>query len=234
MRNNLNRIGLSLVSFLGMTLSLSSTSFGAEDVEVLKALKQQISENYGTAQVQIAGPIEWLRQGPVKMARSVQIMNDNGKGELRFSVSGSKGEYSEGLLSFSAWMPARIAVRRVRPGEFLKNEWFLTQKINVSSGPAREYRGVLLPVENEVAKLESVQTIMEGQFLTSSAVRNVPDIRRGDAVRIHLINEGMTLSTSGVAQEPGYSNRQIRVLTSKTKRELLGQLRPDGVVEVKL
>ncbi len=217
------------------------------DSGILEALTRQISENYGSAQVKISGPIEWTKQSPgmnlktdlgkinaMTTGKSVQILNDNARGELRFSVSGGKGEYAEGTLPFSAWVPARIAVKRVHPGELLRNEWFITQKINVSSGPAREYRGILLSLDHDLSKLESVQTIMEGQFLTSSAVRNVPDIRRGDSVRIHLIKEGMTLSTQGTAQEPGYVNRQLRVLTGKTKRELLGQLQPDGIVEVKL
>jgi flagella basal body P-ring formation protein FlgA len=232
--NSLNRLILSALLVLVSHSIFPSVGLAADDPVILRSLKQQISETYGSAQVKFARPIEWIRQTSDQIAGPVQILNDNGRGELRFSVTGLKGQYSEGLMAFSAWLPARIAVKRVHPGELLRDEWFTTQKVNVSSGTAREFRGVLLAPDHEVSKLESVQTIMEGQFLTSSAVRNVPDIRRGDSVRIQLVNEGMTLTTSGIAQEPGYLNRQIRVLTTKTKRELLGQLQLDGIVEVKL
>jgi flagella basal body P-ring formation protein FlgA len=225
---------LSLLAFAFSYCTVSFASVGSDDPAILDEIKKQISESYGSAQVKFSGPIEWIKQTPGKMGGSVQILSDNARGDLRFSVTGTQGQYWEGALAFSAWVPARIAVKRVHPGELLRKEWFVTQKIKISTGPAREFRGVLLPMENEISKLQSAQTIMEGQFLTSSAVRNVPDVRRGDSVRIHLINEGLTLSTIGVAQEPGYLNRQIRVLTSKTKRELLGQLQPEGIVEVKL
>ncbi|MEO5971325.1 MAG: flagellar basal body P-ring formation chaperone FlgA [Bdellovibrionia bacterium] len=228
------RFFLPVLGIFASIFVYTSICFGADDPAVLTELKKQISESYGAAEVKFSGPIDWIKQTPGKKGKSVQILNDNARGELRFSVAGTKGEYSEGSLAFSAWIPARIAVKRVHPGELLRNEWFVTQKVKISTGTAREFRGVLLPSDNEISKLESVQTIMEGQFLTSSAVRNVPDVRRGDSVRIHLLNEGLILSTPGVAQEPGYLNRQIRVLTSKTKRELLGQLQPEGIVEVKL
>jgi flagella basal body P-ring formation protein FlgA len=213
---------------------ISAESFGSEGGSILRVLKKRISDNYNAAQVNLTGPIEWIKQSPGKMGNSVQILGDNAHGDLRFSVTGLRGEYAEGHVTFSAWMPAQIAVKRIHPGEVLKNEWFTSQKINVSTGPARDYRGLLLGPGSDISKFESVQTIMEGQFLASSAIRNVPDIRRGDSVRIHLVNESLMVSTPGVAQETGYLNRQIRVLTSRSKRELLGQLQAENIVEVKL
>jgi len=200
----------SALGILVLVFGYSCKSFGADELSILKELTHQISQNYGGAEVTFSGPIEWLKQTPGPKGGVVQILSDNARGELRFSVSGAKGEYAEGSLGFSAWLPARVAVKRVHPGELLRDEGFVTQKIRVSTGAARDFRGVLLSPESEISRLESVQTIMEGQFLTSSAVRNLPDIRRGDSVRIHLVNEGLTLSAPGVAQEPGYLNHQIR------------------------
>jgi len=38
----------------------------------------------------------------------------------------------------------------------------------------------------------------------------------------------------GTVQEPGYLNKNIRILTQKSKKELVGQLKEGGIVEVKL
>jgi flagella basal body P-ring formation protein FlgA len=86
----------------------------------------------------------------------------------------------------------------------------------------------------ELMHLESRQTILQGQFITSSAVQRIPDIRRGDSVRIRMISGGLAVSTQGTAEEPGYINGKMRVMANKSKREFVGELSADGVVEVKL
>jgi flagella basal body P-ring formation protein FlgA len=68
----------------------------------------------------------------------------------------------------------------------------------------------------------------------SSAVERVPDVRRGDSVRVRIISNGLTLTAQAMASEPGYLNGPVRVLTAQTKRELSGKLVSTGVVEVKL
>jgi flagella basal body P-ring formation protein FlgA len=104
----------------------------------------------------------------------------------------------------------------------------------VAAGQPFEYRGVILNKDVDVRGLESRQTILEGQFVTSTAVQRVPDVRRGDAVRIHLVSEGLSLVTTGAADEPGFLDGQVRVITSKSKRQLVGRLQRDSVVEVRL
>ncbi len=205
-------------------------------------LKKEISKNFGNAKVDLIGPLRGAERGLNQEINAVTFLDTDGKGNAHFSLtldgfsrdSGNSTNYSEVWISFAAWMPAKISLRRIHPGEVLSSDQFITQPVNVANGQAYEYRGLMLPAHMDVNGLEANQTILEGQFLLSTAARRIPDIRRGDSVRIHLVSGGLTLSTLGVAEEPGYLKRQIRVMTNKNKREFSGQLRSGGIVEVRL
>jgi flagella basal body P-ring formation protein FlgA len=232
-----------LILFLILNLMTVTTSWGAvapskfsefkDDFQ--SALKREISKHYGGAVINLLQDVQWDKgQGP-QVFTKITVLGDDGKGNLNFSTRHSSGEVeSKGWVNIAAWMPVQVAIKRIRPGESLKGEMFSTQTIDVSRGVGYEYRGVLFPSQSTVQGLETAQTVLEGQFLTSSAVQRVPDIRRGDSVRIRLISGDLLLTTSGIAGEPGYYNGKIRVITGKSKRELSGLLQPSGIVEVRL
>jgi flagella basal body P-ring formation protein FlgA len=208
---------------------------GAFPLDFQEILKDSLKEKLGakTARIEFAGPIRWTRGEAPTETEQVKILSVTARGEAQFVVR--NGENSvEGIVPYSAWVAAKVATRRVMPGETLQADAFHTQEVNVASGLGYEFRGVVMPGDTDVGALEARQTILEGQFLASSAVRKTPDVRRGDVVRIHLISNGVTLSTLGIAEEAGYFSKQVRVMTQKTKRELLGELSPGRIVEVKL
>jgi flagella basal body P-ring formation protein FlgA len=227
-----------------MTLLLSSQIWGAERVNLNSLIKNSIARNFNGARIELLSSMQWVRGSfsPSQISRATEVLflDEDGRGTAHLSVSNknernsSHGISAEGWVHFSAWIPAKISLRRIKPAELLTPDMFITQELNISTGQGHEYRGVLLPDSVSVAGLETIQSVLEGQFLVSSAVQRVPDVRRGDSVRVHLISGGLTLSTLGVAEEPSYLNRQVRVMTGKNKRELLGQLQADGVVEVNL
>jgi flagella basal body P-ring formation protein FlgA len=198
-------------------------------------IKKEISKSYAGARIDLLSDVKWTVGNPLVNPRNILIMSDDGKGNLRFSTTDSQtGSYSEGWISFAAWLPAKVALQRIRPGQALSADLFVTQEVNVSTGQAREYRAVILQDDLDLARLEATQTILEGQFLLSTGIKRTPDIRRGDTVRIHLISGDLTLTTSGIAEEPAYLSSQVKVMTGKSKRELQGSLLPGGIVEVKL
>jgi flagella basal body P-ring formation protein FlgA len=208
----------------------------ADNSDAVSALLQaQLAKAYPEAKVEITSTLHLTRGKSIPENPTVHVLNETARGEVVFSLTGeSAAEYAEGYATFSAWTEARVAIRRIHPGETLTPDLFVSQNVNVAQGMAREYRGVILEKGESVSGLQSRQTILEGQLLTSSAVERTPDLRRGDTVQIHLINGAFELSTLGVAEEPAYLGGNVRVMASKTKRELVGLLRKDGVVEVKL
>jgi flagella basal body P-ring formation protein FlgA len=197
-------------------------------------LTKEVSKLYPNAKISFLNEINWVRGDHLDDSVGLSVIGDDSRGNIHFSITHQSGAISEGWVAFAAWVPARVPIQRIKPGQALSPELFVTQEVNVSTGPAREYRGVILPADYDLNGLEAMQTILEGQFLTSSSVQRVPDVRRGDSIRIHLISGELTLSTLGIAEEPAYMNKQVRVMTTKSKRELSGYLRSGGVVEVKL
>lgn len=203
------------------------------------ALTQELSKSYAGAQIDL-GAIRWVRGDASTPFQTVMIYGDDARGNAHFLLQGgssgvnTQNPSAEGWVNFSAWLPAKVALRRVHPGEKLTAEAFATRKVDVSTGTAREYRGVMFSANDEVTSFESTQTVLEGQFLLNSGTRRVPDVRRGDSVRIQLISGDLTLSTQGIAQEAGYLNTSVRALTTRSKREVSGLLKADGVLEVKL
>lgn len=201
----------------------------------ITALQHEVSQGYGEAQVLLSSQIHWVKGAAPQAPGRITLLGDDGKGNLHFSVIDDANlRTSEGWVSFSAWIPARVALKRIRPGEVIRAEQFITQQVNLAMGQARDFRGLIMTQASELDGLEAIQTILEGQMLLSSAIQRIPDIRKGDSVQVKLISGDLTLTTQGLAGEPAYLNRPVRVLTGKNKKELLGYLQSGGIVEVKL
>jgi flagella basal body P-ring formation protein FlgA len=197
------------------------------------ALKRELSKHYPGARVELTGAYQWFRGGLPADFTQVDSVVPNARGEARFAVR-SAAEDAEGVVTFSAYVPAWIAVRRILPGEKLAPEQFLQQDVNVASGMAYEYRGVILGRDVDVSGFEAKQTILEGQYALSSGVQRIPDVRRGQPVQIRLTAGGVVLTTPGIAEEPGYVESSVHVMSAKTKRALIGRLRAGRIVEVTL
>jgi flagella basal body P-ring formation protein FlgA len=199
--------------------------------DLSEQVRQAIARNYPGARVVLTSALHWSEGAPAEdsAAAPVRLLNETPRAEAVFAAGEARG-----WATFAAYVPAWVAVRRVLPGERLSPDQFVKQEVDVAQGMAREYRGVILPPSGKLEGLESRQTILEGQFALSSGVQRVPDLRRGEAVRVNLVSGEVVLSTSGVAQEPAYVDGSVRIVASKSKKEMTGTLRENGVVEVKL
>ena len=208
----------------------------ASDVEipVRLALINALAKSYGGARIEILPVLQWYKGIFRPGLKSLSLLNDDGRGNIQFSIINTDDSRAEGWAEFRAWIATPIAVRRLRTGDTLRDENFSVQEVNAAVGQAHEYRGVIFRAGQSLDRLEAMQTILEGQFLTTSAIHQIPDVRRGDSLRIRLVAGDLELSTTGISEESGYINQPIRARASHTKKELAGILRPDGQLEVKL
>ena len=193
----------------------------------------RLSQSYPGAHINLAGNIRWVRGEAPTGVSQIQVLRETGNGDVQFLARGLSGD-SEVIIGFSADMSALAPIRRIIPGEALHAELFKLQEVNVAQGMAREYRGVFLPVASDLERLEARQTLLEGQFTLSSGVQRIPDIKRGEMVRIQMRSGEVLLSTLGQAEEPGYLDGPIHVMIQKSKRSLSGTLIAKGTVEVRL
>ena len=139
-----------------------------------------------------------------------------------------------GRAGFSALRSAWIPSRRIQPSEPLQLSDFSRREVDVARSPIRESRGILLDVAADLEKLEARQTLLEGSPVTSTAVQLQPAVKRGASLRVEITSGEIILTTQGTAMENGITGTNLRIITDKQKRELVGKLRADGVVEVSL
>ena len=202
-----------------------------------KLLKEKLYKRYPEAKIDIISDVQWRSGGLLADIHSISLISESARGEVVFQTKNSQGMViSEGMVSFSAIIPAYIAIRRIQIGEKLSHDMFTVQEVNVASGLGREYRGIIMSTVNhppdELSQFEPMQTVLEGKYLLTSTVKKVPDIKKGEPVRIKLISKEITLLMVGVAEEPAYLNGPVKVMAQKTKRQLTGRLLSGGIVEV--
>jgi flagella basal body P-ring formation protein FlgA len=72
------------------------------------------------------------------------------------------------------------------------------------------------------------------EIITSRHLSNQPIIKRGDEVTVVLDQDGLEISTKGVAQEQGHLGKNIRLLNPKSKKEFQGLVVNAKTVKVQL
>lgn len=228
---------LSRIAIISFLAALISVAYASESDPVSAAVSAELEKRFPRARVELTDDLHWTSSRPEGQIVSIRVGDENARAQAGFTVEtqDEQGVHrGYGYATFAAWLPARVPVRRVLPGEKLQGDQFSLQEVNVASGAMREFRGVILNQNTDISHLQARQTLIEGQPLLSSAVERVPDVRRGDSVRLKIVSNGLTLSALATASEAGYLNGPVRVLTAQTKRELSGKLISSGVVEVKL
>lgn len=215
----------------------------AQRNQLRETVREEIGRQFPGAKIELRGDVQLLRGTSPESITSISVQNVSARGEASLLINGTAhlADYpeqvqvqAEAVARFQALMPAYVAARRIMPGEKLSSEHFTQQQVDVASGIGREYRGVIYSSASPVSRLEARQTVLEGQFLTTTAVQKIPDIRRGDSVKLQVVAGSLSVSTSGVAEEPAYIDGRVRVISTKTKREFIGRLLENGVVEVQL
>lgn len=197
--------------------------------------KAALMQRYPTAQIELGEKVTIERGQIPASVSSVGILEENMRGEVRLSLTDQDSNATaEVRVPYVAVAKVWVAKKRVHPGERLIADDFMISAVNLSSPNIREFRGLILTAHENLAQLEARQTLLEGQYIMMNAVQKIPDVRRGDPITVRIMMDGMTLSTAGMAEEPAYLNGSIKIMTSKTKRNLTGKLVERGVVEVSL
>ncbi len=234
-------LGWALLWVIAFFLGLASESFAAStlqeralSVQINGAAVAQLNRKYPGAKIALLSAVHQAGGETFRHFQMATLNSEPRPGEARIIYTNDDGTYSEGAVNYTATLPAKIAVRRIHPGETLTSELFVEQNVNITDGIAHESWGNFFPTNDPISGLEARQTILEGQFLTLSAVQRIPTVKRGDPVRVSLITDGMVLTTQAIAQESGYTDSMLHIMTTSTKRELVGRLLADGSVEVRL
>lgn len=204
-------------------------------------VRNSLTEKIAGAEIKIPSLQKLFSKSPMSdftEITMIHVLEDRPSGVAVIEVLGVKEGNNDAReviqTPYEAWRKVPVAVKRIYPNSKLKNEDFKTQEVNVATGLAREYRGVMVAPETNFNALQSKQTILENQYVVSSAIEKQPDVRKGDTVKLELISGDLTLTTQAMAQESASVGDQVRVLTLKSKKEVIGKVKEDHSVEVTL
>jgi flagella basal body P-ring formation protein FlgA len=240
---------VTLIRFLILTTFIATSVFAAEtDSQTLSAterlsslIRVNLMQKIQGAEVRIPSLDKLMNTPPMSNfaeVRTIRLVTDKSTGVAQFEVIGTNSDGKEIVETiqtpYEAWKKVPVATHRIYPNSKLKNEDFKVQDVNVASGVAREFRGVMMPEDTNFNQLQTKQTILEGQYVVTSAIQRTPDLRKGDTVRLELNSGDLSLTTQAVTEEAGSVGSQVRVMTTKTKRELTGMIKEDHSVEVNL
>lgn len=87
--------------------------------------------------------------------------------------------------------------------------------------------------ENVVGRILA-KSVGPQEIITNRHLSNQPIIKRGDEVTVVLDQDGLEISTRGVAREAGYLGKAIRLLNPKSKKEFQGYVVNAKTVRVRL
>jgi flagella basal body P-ring formation protein FlgA len=222
-----------------IAISFSSTnSFGLDDANLLSSRIQKIlSEKIPYAEIRLPNLDKLVKTAEVSAItelRAVRLIEDRASGVALIELTSTDGSNVRIQTPYQAMVNMPIAVRRIYPNTRLKKEDFRMENINVATGLARDYRSAIILDQSRLEQMETRQSILEGQFVVSNAVQKLPDVRKGETVKLELGSGNLTLTTAATVLENASIGERVRVLTAKTKREVVGKVREDHSVEVSL
>ena len=85
---------------------------------------------------------------------------------------------------------------------------------------------------NEAVGKQLLRTVLQGQLLTKSMVREVPWVKRGQQVRILAENDHIKVVTTGRALEDGKEGDQVRVVNTSSGKQIYATVKGPGMVVV--
>lgn len=219
----------------GMESALSDATENA--LKIKKEAQKGLTSRYAGLRLEISNHPRLVSGTAPRKITSIQFLGENHNGEAILKVKGTTGaqfHHATMHLDFSAWMKLPVAKKRIPAGHRLSKELFSIQEVDVSRGMKKQTRGLALTPDTDFSKFEARTSLLEGHFPLLNGVREVPNVRRGDTLKIRLVAGGLTVSTSGIAQADGYQNKSLKVLTQKGKRVVSGVLKEGNVLEVEL
>ncbi len=231
--------GMVSAASVASVASITSSEQLPEGLRKMHALEQALgkifAERYPDAEIEfdldeVPNLEERLATLSDQVAVKPEVLQETGHGTMHFRLG--QGRTLE--AAYRVYQKAYVTKGKIAPGERIEASRLQKTSVDLARGEGFTYRGAIVSANRPLGALEAKQTLLEGQTLLSTAVTRVPDGRRGDAVKVEVLSGGLILSTQATLSEPAYLNESVHVVTTKSKRELVGSLVAPGKVEVKL
>ena len=234
-REAVNRV----LNLAAIAISFCSTSsYALDDANLLSSrIHKILSEKLPYAEIKLPN-LEKLVKSPeissMNELANVRIIEDRANGVVLLELTSAEGTSIRIQTPYQAMVKTPVAIRRIYPNTRLKKEDFRIENLNVATGNARDYRSAIIFDETKLEQMETKQSILEGQFVVTNAVQKQPDVRKGETVKLELTSGDLSLTTAATILENASIGERVHILTTKSKKDLVGKVLEDHSVEVRL
>lgn len=132
-------------------------------------------------------------------------------------------------VDVSVYLNVVVADKNLNRGEIITPENITTLRVKIH----RDYNTVFRNPQYVVG-LMTKQVVKEGDILRRSLVREPPDIKKGDEVKIKLISGDLVITTDGKMKEEGMIGDKVKVICATTKKQIFGIVETPQLIVVQL
>jgi len=229
---------LTALLLLGLPVQGSS---GKEDTRVLK------NELFETAEIYIRTHKPWkdseicikrdyareleLPAGDVVRLEASELQYSKPWGKLLVPVTvyrnGQEWRRVQVYLKVDMVGTVAMAIRNIRHLEPLTSSNIKFIRIPLARVP---HNTILNPAG--IDNMQAKGTIRAGTIINSGMVLVIPDIRKGDRIRLKVNNKGFMVTTMGRAKEDGFNGERIKVVNLRSNKIVTGIVRDKKCVEI--
>ena len=139
-------------------------------------------------------------------------------------------EDGEGVLNGTYYEAMQIPTLKQQ----LKNGTFITDDVvNMIIVPASQVKSNYITKKEDLIGKVTKRRIMPGKAVKEGDIELAPLIKKGGAVMIRYVDKNLSIETSGISTENGFTGKMIRVKNLDSNRLLYGTVVAEGVVEVR-
>jgi len=128
--------------------------------------------------------------------------------------------------SASVFTNAFIARTRLKKGQRLEASMLDIKRID-----AIKHRDSFNS-SDQLAGMVVKRSIIAGKVITARDIKQAPAISKGDAIIIEAKRGGLSIRTTGVAEESGYIGDQIRARNDRSGKQVRGRISARGLIIV--
>jgi len=194
-----------------------------------EVLRFHLQKKYPNTEIKVDQDISWKKP---MLAKEDSIVSSY---EVRPGVyrvefkNGGAGEFR-----VKALLRVLVASESIAPGVRLNKKKFEVREVDVFDASYSLFRTALASTDNVLEEYETKQTIVAGEPLLVTAIRKVPDVRKGKQVSVEIVSGGLRVTTEGRSEGTGFVGMELDVQILSTKKKLSGILKSPGLVEVTL
>ena len=132
-------------------------------------------------------------------------------------------------VDVSIYLDVTVTAKKLKRGEIITPEKLVKKRQKIS----RDYENLIRDPELVVGLMTN-RVVQEGATLRKSMLREIPDIKKGDEVKVQLVSGDLEVTVDGKVKDDGKIGDKVRVICKTTGKQVSGIIRSPQLVVVQL